>query len=485
MSRSTTRSVAIIGAGAAGAAAAAAFDAEDAFDIIQVFERRETPGGTWIYDPDPAPPQQLYPGKDPPDIDPPLKAPHSLPAAVTPVQQTRLDRTPIYDGLTTNVPEIIMSLSDERFAYGPFAPHWVPKQYIQNYFASHRTDRFLVLNTTVEDITRHGDGWKLILRRYDVVEKLDMWWAEHFDAVVIANGHYSVPYIPSINGLEDYIRAFPGRILHSKFYRSPTHYYKKRVLVIGNSASGHDITAQLAQSGSVALPVYQSRRSRSRWEGDTPPTGVAWQPIITSYNASSGAITFADGSVLDNIDVVIYCTGYKPSFPFWNSSENDGPLYDYTANKLSGFYQHTFSTKFPGSLGIIGVPRVLTFRSFEYQAIALARLFSGREATPLPSQDTMRDWEDVRTVKCKSEGRPFHTILWDDGETLEWFQYLYNLAGLPSLEGKGRCPPVLTAEQRWAYDHIKKYPEPGKGGRKYDIDQSEEVEKEKDSAWFI
>ncbi|KAL1610976.1 hypothetical protein SLS59_000613 [Nothophoma quercina] len=30
-----------------GAAAAAAFEAEDAYDIIQVFERRETPGGTW------------------------------------------------------------------------------------------------------------------------------------------------------------------------------------------------------------------------------------------------------------------------------------------------------------------------------------------------------------------------------------------------------------------------------------------------------
>lgn len=63
----TTTSVAIIGAGAAGtckcsrspgmppshilsgAAAAAAFDAEDAFDVIQVFERRETPGGTWFY----------------------------------------------------------------------------------------------------------------------------------------------------------------------------------------------------------------------------------------------------------------------------------------------------------------------------------------------------------------------------------------------------------------------------------------------------
>lgn len=95
------------------------------------------------------------------------------------------------------MPEIIMSLSDERFAYGPFAPHWVPKQYIQNYFASHHTDRFLVLNTTVEDVTRDHDAWKLTLRRHDPVQKVDIWWAEHFDALVIANGHYSVPYVRS------------------------------------------------------------------------------------------------------------------------------------------------------------------------------------------------------------------------------------------------------------------------------------------------
>ena len=88
-----------------------------------------------------------------------------------------------------------MSLSDKRFAYGPFAPHWVPKQYIQDYFASHHTDRFLVLNTTVEDVTRHRDIWKLTLRRHDPVQRVDIWWEEHFDALVIADGHYSVPYV--------------------------------------------------------------------------------------------------------------------------------------------------------------------------------------------------------------------------------------------------------------------------------------------------
>lgn len=284
---------------------------------------------------------------------------------------------------------------------------------------------------------------------------------------------------------------YPGRVAHSKFFRSPTHYPSKKVLIIGNSASGYDITMQLAQSGIIALPVYQSRRSRSRWDGAAPPSGIVWKPVITSYS-SSGVIHFADGSHLDDIDIVIYCTGYKPSFPFWNSRANGGELYDYKENKLEDSYQHTFSTKWERSLGIIGLPRVLTFRSFEYQAVALARLFCARETRPLPSITEQRDWEQKRVAKCKVEGRQFHTIFWDDNETLEWFRVLYELAGLPGLEGKGRYPPQLTREQRWAYDNVKKYPEPGKGGRKYSIDLDgcslvgeKDEEMEKDSAWFI
>lgn len=90
--------------------------------------------------------------------------------------------------------------------------------------------------------------------------------------------------------------------------------------------------------------------------------------------------------------------------------------------------------------------------------------------------------------KCSEEGRQFHTVLWNDGETMSWFRYLYELDGLPLLEGKGRVPPVLSKEARWAYDNIKKYPEPGKGDRKYYVDEGRQVvteEKERDSAWFI
>jgi cation diffusion facilitator CzcD-associated flavoprotein CzcO len=47
MTEKRIRSVAIIGAGAAGAVTAAAFAAEKYYDRIQVYERRDSAGGTW------------------------------------------------------------------------------------------------------------------------------------------------------------------------------------------------------------------------------------------------------------------------------------------------------------------------------------------------------------------------------------------------------------------------------------------------------
>jgi cation diffusion facilitator CzcD-associated flavoprotein CzcO len=95
-----------------------------------------------------------------------------------------------------------MSFSDKPFPYGPFVPHWVPKQYIENYFSWHRTDSYLVLNTTVEDVSRirakgnhRYDRWKLTLRRFDPTRHVDIWWEEEFDAVILANGHYSMPFV--------------------------------------------------------------------------------------------------------------------------------------------------------------------------------------------------------------------------------------------------------------------------------------------------
>ncbi|KAL1861337.1 hypothetical protein VTK73DRAFT_7138 [Phialemonium thermophilum] len=331
------RSVAIVGAGAAGAVTASAFKAENYFERIRVFERRESAGGTWIYDANPQPELPVRPGSLPPDLDPPLEIPSNLPRVTAPDRQERFSKTPVYDSLTTNVPDIAMCYSDARFAYGPFVPHYIPRQYVENYFSLHKTDSLLELNTTVEDVARipaepndsgRRDAWKLTLRKRDPLRDVDLWWEETFDAVVLANGHYSVPYIPQVQGLDAYIAKFPGRVVHSKYYRSPRVYADKRVVIVGNSASGHDLSSELVST--ARLPVYQSRRSKSRWDGDEPPEGIEWKPVIREYlpdagRGGGGRIVFDDGSTLDDVDAVIYCTGYKASSPRWASWACRGP----------------------------------------------------------------------------------------------------------------------------------------------------------------
>lgn len=98
-----------------------------------------------------------------------------------------------------------MCFSDALFPYGPFAPHYIARQYIENYFSMHSTDKILEVNTTVEDLSlvfgagqkQESSKWKLTLRKYDPTRLVDVWWEETFDAVVLANGHYSVPYVCS------------------------------------------------------------------------------------------------------------------------------------------------------------------------------------------------------------------------------------------------------------------------------------------------
>ena len=103
-----------------------------------------------------------------------------------------------------------MSFSDLPFPYGPFVPHHIPKQYIESYFSNHGTDSLLMLNTTVEDVSimkspsKSREKWKLTLRKYDAARHIDVWWEDNFDAVVLANGHYSVPFVCVVHFLRSF-----------------------------------------------------------------------------------------------------------------------------------------------------------------------------------------------------------------------------------------------------------------------------------------
>lgn len=179
--------------------------------------------------------------------------------------------------------------------------------------------------------------------------------------------------------------------------------------------------------------------------------------MVKEYK-STGRILFDDDTHLDDVDAVIYCTGYKVSFPFWNSKANGRPLWDYESNKLIKGYWHTFLQDIP-TVAIVGLPRVLTFRSFEYQAIALARLWAGRNSTPLPSLAEQQAWESEREKQSRIHRTNFHQIEWENGETREWLQKFFDIAGLGTLSGQGRIPPALSNDIIWAIENLKKYPD--------------------------
>nr|CAD7395051.1 unnamed protein product [Timema cristinae] len=70
-----------------------------------------------------------------------------------------------------------------------------------------------------------------------------------FDAIIVCNGHYSVPHIPDIPGVE----TFNGIQLHSHSYREPEKFTGLNVVLLGASSSGVDIGLELARHARQSL----------------------------------------------------------------------------------------------------------------------------------------------------------------------------------------------------------------------------------------
>ena len=72
-----------------------------------------------------------------------------------------------------------------------------------------------------------------------------------FDALVVCNGHYSVPRTPAVAGAG----AFPGRQMHSHSYRDAAPFAGQTVVVVGAAASGEDISREVADVADTARPA--------------------------------------------------------------------------------------------------------------------------------------------------------------------------------------------------------------------------------------
>lgn len=318
----------------------------------------------------------------------------------------------------------------------PFRHHSVVRKWVESLVHRNGYDNFVSYNTTVELTEKFGAEWRLVLRKPSAATGEDEWWEERFDAVVVASGHFNVPYIPHIDGLADFERARPGSVKHSKMFRGRDAYRGKKVIVVGASVSGADIAYDLI--GVAHDPVYAVvlGHKANGYFGDVAfqHPGIARKPSISHITSTNGERTvhFVDGTSIRDVDEIIFGTGYSWSVPFL-------PQVKVRNNRVPGLYQHVVYQEDPTLLFIGAVGAGLTFKVFEWQAVLAARILADRAT--LPPLEEQQQWEKDRIAK-KGDG-PGFTLIFPDFE--EYFETVRKLAGEPK-DGKGRSLPPFDKE---------------------------------------
>lgn len=143
----------------------------------------------------------------------------------------RFADTAAHEHLHSNLPPSVMAFSQEPIPaipsshiypqYGPipaFRHRDVIRQWVDDIFVRDDHTKLIEFNTTIEHAEKVGDEWVLTCRKDDPKQLTNYWWQETFDALVVATGHYSLPFIPKVPGLVAYDQAFPGRVKHTKHY---------------------------------------------------------------------------------------------------------------------------------------------------------------------------------------------------------------------------------------------------------------------------
>ena len=286
-----------------------------------------------------------------------------------------------------------------------------------------------------------------------------------FDALVVANGHYKVPRLPSNVAIDP---GFKGAVLHAHTYRgpgagplaaalaaTPGGPAAATVAVVGAAASGEDIARELAHT---VANVYLCSRT---WEGGfVKPRGrdnIVYATPVASVD-SNGIATFEGGAVSTTpLAAICYCTGYHYAFSFLEGTNAvavddnqvlDGGLSDETSP--SPLYEHAWPPSTAPGLTLLGLPyKVVSFPLCEAQARRAARALSG--VAPLPDRETMvavAAEADAERVKQGIARRHAHRM--GNPTQYEYYQRL-TLAAFNGDEAAA-APFLLPAWRRELYD---------------------------------
>jgi cation diffusion facilitator CzcD-associated flavoprotein CzcO len=120
-----------------------------------------------------------------------------------------------------------MNFSSHPFPAGSslFPSRDVVTEYLHHYAESLKP--LIHYNTQVQSLTKITTDGKECWKLEALNLKMNEIRTSLYDAVVVANGHYSDIFIPDIKGIKEFHEQYPEVISHSKYYAQPEDFKDK------------------------------------------------------------------------------------------------------------------------------------------------------------------------------------------------------------------------------------------------------------------
>jgi cation diffusion facilitator CzcD-associated flavoprotein CzcO len=255
-----------------------------------------------------------------------------------------------YPGLATQNPRDTYAFSD--FPMPAHYPDWPGGEQVQAYLAAY-ADRFGVtpnvrLRTRVLAADARTDGrsgWRVRVGDDDGERTHD------FDWLVVCNGVFSEPFIPTIAGREDF-EAAGGRVMHTSQVNDASALAGKRVVVVGFGKSAADVACAAAGSAAEATLLFR----RAQWKMPQRFFGRVHLKYVLTTRFSEALFRYRE---LSGLERVLHGPLRRAVWLFWRGVERslrrgfgldghglapDEPLEGGVSCGLSlasgGFYEH-------------------------------------------------------------------------------------------------------------------------------------------------
>jgi dimethylaniline monooxygenase (N-oxide forming) len=335
--------------------------------------------------------------------------------------------------------------------YPDYPHHTQIAAYFDDYVDHFELREHIRFNTEVAKVEPSADGG------WDVT--LDDGATTRYGAVLVANGHHWNPRMPE----PPFPGEFSGQVMHAHDYKTAEGMEDRNVLVLGIGNSATDIAVETSRVSNMTylamrrgahvipkylqgkptdelgteltsrLPLAIQRQAYARLlktaQGSMESYGLPKpdhklleaHPTISSdllprighgrimvkpniERLEGDRVRFADGAI-EPVDVIIFCTGYKITFPFFSPD-----LVEADANRIP-LYRRVVDPEHPG-LYFIGLiqPLGAIMPIAELQSEWVADILGGK--VELASRAEMRDVierEDKRMAK-RYVRSPRHTI---------------------------------------------------------------------------